>query len=320
MKPQRAAVIVGIDHYKQQPLTGCVADAKAIAAILARNDDQEQSANFQREVYISSEKTITKAELVAAFVHLFSIKNADVAVFYFAGHGAHTKSGGFLVTQDAQTHDEGVPMSQLITAANESPAGERIIILDCCHAGAVDELFGSAANIPLSQGVSILAACRTDEGAAERNGRGLFTSLICDALSGGSADIRGFVTVPDVYAYVDELLNLFKQTPLFKANVSKLIPIRRAASAIPDDTLRKLATYFPSEKHRLQLDPSFEPTSPNPNEDNTAIFANLQKFRAARLVIPDGEEHLYYAAMNSKTCSLTPLGQYYWRCVKAGKI
>jgi hypothetical protein len=47
---------------------------------------------------------------------------------------------------------------------------------------------------------------------------------------------------------------------------------------------------------------------------------DLQRYRGARLLVPDGEEHLYYAAMNSKSCSLSALGKFYWRCVKAGTI
>jgi hypothetical protein len=38
------------------------------------------------------------------------------------------------------------------------------------------------------------------------------------------------------------------------------------------------------------------------------------------LVAPVGEEHMYYAAMNSKSCKLTTLGAQYWRHVQSGKI
>jgi hypothetical protein len=37
-----------------------------------------------------------------------------------------------------------------------------------------------------------------------------------------------------------------------------------------------------------------------------------QRYRAATLVDPVGEEHMYYAAMNSTSCQLTPLGRHYW--------
>ena len=51
-----------------------------------------------------------------------------------------------------------------------------------------------------------------------------------------------------------------------------------------------------------------------------SIFKNLQKLESVGLVCPVGEEHMYYAAMNSKSCKLTPLGQHYWNLVKSGKI
>jgi uncharacterized caspase-like protein len=314
----RAALLVGIDEYDNNPLAGCEADAEAMLSALSRHADG--SANFQQQTLLSSKKTILRSHLVQGINEVFSIKDAEVAVFYFAGHGAFTKNGGFLVTQDASAHDEGVPMAQIVTAANMSPSREKIIILDCCHAGAIGELFGSAADVALSEGVSILAACRTDQGAAERGGRGLFTTLICDALDGGAADIRGFVTVPDIYAYVDQMLTLFDQRPLFKTNVSKLVHIRRAAPSISDEKLRKLMEYFATDDYTFPLDPSFEPTAEPADAHNEAVFGDLQRYRAARLVVPDGEEHLYYAAMNSKSCSLTPLGKYYWRSVKIGKI
>lgn len=314
----RAALFIGIDNYTNSPLSGCEADAQALSGLLSRNADE--SLNFQCSVMVSSEQTITKSAVNESIQTVFSNRDADVALFYFAGHGALTQNGGYLVTQDATKFDEGIPMAQLITAANASPSQERVIILDCCHAGIIDELFGSGANIPLAQGVSILAACRKDQGAAENNGRGLFTSLVCSALDGGAADIRGSITIPSLYSYVDEILTIFDQRPLLKANVSKLIPIRKSVPAVPDNKLRLLIKYFPQEGYVHALDPSYEPAADPAHAANEAIFADLQTFRGARLVVPVGANHLYDAAMQSKGCELTPHGRFYWRCVKAGKI
>jgi hypothetical protein len=313
----KAAILIGINDYTVAPLTGCEADASALAEIISRNADH--SANFQTSLLLSSHGPVLKAHVAEAAECIFSI-HADAALFYFAGHGAHTGAGGFLVAQDATKYDLGLPMMQIVDAANRSTSSERIIILDCCHAGAVGELFGSLIDMPLKRGVSILAACRKEQSATERNGRGLFTSHICDALSGGAADVRGLVNVPGIYSYVDEVLTLHEPRPLLKANVSELVPIRRAAPAVADEKLRKLTTYFPKMTHQFQLDPSFEPTAQPDHPVNEAIFADLQQYRAARLLTPDGEEHMFYAAMNSKTCSLTPLGQHYWLRVQAGKI
>ena len=38
------------------------------------------------------------------------------------------------------------------------------------------------------------------------------------------------------------------------------------------------------------------------------------------LVVPVGETHMYYAAMNSKSCKLTALGVHYWNLVKNNRI
>jgi hypothetical protein len=33
-----------------------------------------------------------------------------------------------------------------------------------------------------------------------------------------------------------------------------------------------------------------------------------------------GEEHMYFAAMHSTGCLLTPLGKHYWRLAKSKRI
>ena len=55
-------------------------------------------------------------------------------------------------------------------------------------------------------------------------------------------------------------------------------------------------------------------------DENTAVFSDLQKLEGVGLVVPVGEEHMYYAAMNSKACELTAVGKQYWRLVKEGRI
>lgn len=79
---------------------------------------------------------VTRASLKQAVQDLFT-RQAEVAVFFFAGHGTVNNLGGYLVTQDAKHYDEGLSMIDVLTLANNSLALERIIILDCCHSGAL---------------------------------------------------------------------------------------------------------------------------------------------------------------------------------------
>ena len=53
---------------------------------------------------------------------------------------------------------------------------------------------------------------------------------------------------------------------------------------------------------------------------NVKVFKDLQKMEGVGLVVPVGEEHMYYAAMNSTACRLTALGAQYWRLAKEKKL
>lgn len=74
-----------------------------------------------------------------------------------------------------------------------------------------------------------------------------------------------------------------------------------------------MATLFPSDAYGFPLDKSYEPEEPSHDPEHTKIFALLQKLRAARLVEPVGAEHMYFAAIENKSCQLTALGRAYWK-------
>jgi len=314
----KKALIVGIDDYPDAPLSGCVNDASAIAAVLESNGDG--SPNFDIKLLTSPSDEINKSNLKGAIRTLFE-GDCEKAVFYFSGHGFIESTGGYLVTPDYEKNDEGIPMDYILTLANQSKAKDKIILLDCCRSGS----FGSPAVAggavsQLAEGVSVLTASRESESALEINGCGVFTSLVTDALQGGAADLRGHITPGSIYAYVDQALGAWDQRPIFKTNVSRFTSLRTINPPIPLDVLRKIIEYFPSPESEHALDPSYEYTSRKPDENNVKIFKNLQKFTSARLVVPIGEEHMYFAAMSSKACKLTALGYQYWRLVKEKRL
>ncbi len=182
----RRALIVGFDAYPASPLAGCVNDALAVETLLARNEDG--SPNFTCEMLTAPPrsippKVITKANLRGKLKHLFA-DEADVALLYFSGHGTENNLGGYLVTPDAEEYDEGVPMEQVITLANASKAREVVIILDCCHSGALGNppvLSNQMAIV--REGVAVLTASRATQVSVELvpTGKGLFTSILCEA-------------------------------------------------------------------------------------------------------------------------------------------
>jgi Caspase domain len=314
----RRALLVGIDEYATSPLSGCVNDAKRITALLERHHDG--SPNFNCRALVAPPTSINRATLRKAVEELFE-GESDVALLFFAGHGTINNLGGFLVTQDAKRYDEGVALTDVLTFANNSKARERVIILDSCHSGALGQIPAiSNETAVLREGVSVLSAARDTEFAMEKDGGGLFTGLVCDALAGGAADVCGKVTTASVYAYVDQALGAWQQRPLFKSHVSKLISLRSCAPDVLPEILRLLPRYFPDPTQEFLLDPSYEPDAEPDHPEHEEIFGHLQKLRATRLVEPVGEEHMYYAAMNSKSCRLTALGRFYWHLANTGKV
>jgi hypothetical protein len=313
------ALIIGIDDYPTSPLSGCVNDAKAMEALLKEHADG--SPNFDVRLVTAPGATITRSSLRKSISELFEMADCDVALLYFSGHGTENNLGGYLVTPDAASYDEGVNLAEVLTMANASPARERIIILDSCMSGAFGQVPASgsdAASLP--EGVSILTASRAGQVSVESGGRGVFSELVCGALEGGAADVLGDVTAASVYSYVEQALGPWDQRPLFKAHLSKVEPLRRVAPAVSLDVLRLLPSWFSNAETEYPLDPSYEDQVPGFDPDNVAIFKKLQKCRDAKLVEAVDEEFLYFAAINSKACRLTPLGKHYWRLAQAGRI
>ncbi len=315
----RKALIVGIDHYPNAPLQGCVNDANRIHKLLAQHHDD--APNFSCKQLTSSVKQkITRTALRKHLQDLFAYKN-EFVLFYFAGHGIVNDFGGYLVTQDAVADDEGVAMLDLLNLANQSQATEIAIILDCCHSGEMGVIKAlESEQAHLREGVSILTAAQSNEPAAEQDGSGLFTTLICEGLEGGAADIAGNVTVAGLYAFVDQALGAWEQRPLFKSHVRRLLPLRKCKPVVGLEILRLLPRYFAFAEADHFLDPSYEPDAKEYKPKHGKIFSHLQKLRATGLVVPVGAEHMYYAAMKRKSCRLTSLGRYYWKLAKDGKI
>lgn len=314
----RKALIVGINNYPSSALAGCVNDANALATIIESNGDG--SPNFGVRLLTCPGIQITRPVLREAIEKLFA-GDSDMTLLYFSGHGYIKSTGGYLVTVDAKKYDEGVSMDEVLALANQSKAKNKVVILDCCHSGAMGSPNLAANNIAqLSEGLSVLTASRDSEYAMEIGGAGVFTSLVIDALKGGAADVRGNITPGSLYAYVDEALGAWDQRPIFKTNVTSFATLRRIPPKVPFDVLRRITQYFSTPDSEYQLDPSYEDTDPSAKPDNIKVFKELQKLQSVGLVIPVDAEFMYFAAINSKSCRLTALGYQYWRLVNEKKL
>jgi hypothetical protein len=321
----RKALVVGINKYPTAPLYACVKDASAFGAIMETDGNGDPNFSVKLETDVP-----TKGKLLELVSELFKSED-DVALFFFSGHGYESELGGFLVTPDATKNDFGLSMADVLSLANKSKAKNRIIILDCCHAGAVGTSPLTGGNITtINSGVTILAASKSDEAAMEVNGHGVFTSLLLDGLQGGAADISGAITPGSIYSYIDKALGPWGQRPVFKTNITQFISLRNITPRVPKEIIRKITRYFPAPQDEFALDPSYEDTNslkikheviaPYADENNVAVFKELQQFQSVGLVVPVGTPFMYFAAMESKSCKLTALGYHYWRLVSEKRL
>lgn len=318
----KKALVIGIDEYPICPLDGCVNDAFAISKLLETNGDGSRNFDVKMIPNISS-----KSDLLNLVEELFS-GDADIALFYFSGHGTEVGSG-YLVTPDFHDRDLGVSMMEILSIANRSICKNKIIILDCCYSGKFGEnAISDTKDSILGNGVTIMTSSSRNQVSIEdkNTGHGVFTELLIQGLNGSAADIGGNITPASLYSFVDQSLGAWEQRPVFKTNISRFLPVRTIEAKVPKAILRKLSNYFPNVTDEYNLDPSYEFTNtpelehtiiePFADENNVRKFKDLQLYESVGLVEPVGTEHMYFAAMKSKSCKLTALGVHYWRLAK----
>lgn len=323
----RIALMVGINYYEHcSTLHGCVADAHAVQAALERHGDG--MVNFDCKLLAGTGPTerVERSSLKDAVAELFKTQ-AEIALFYFAGHGYIEATGGYLVATDSCRGDEGLALSDVLTLANASPARNKVIVLDSCHSGIVGTSPAPGQLAALSEGLTVLTASTADQYATEENGSGIFTTLLVDALHGGAANLTGDITPGSVYAHVDQSLGAWEQRPVFKTNVRQFVSLRRVPAPIALEELRRITEFFPNPGYAFKLDPTFEPElkgrdpgMPAPVLDNTRKFSILQRYNRLNLVVPVGAQHMWHAAMQSKSCRLTVIGEHYRRLVERHRI
>lgn len=328
----RKALIVGVDYYTNfTQLSGCVNDAESVAEALERHDNGD--INFATpKVLLAPDRhsAVNRDDLRNAVKELFS-GSADIALLYFAGHGHIEETGGFLCASDCRSGHEGLPLSDVMVWAAESKAKNKLIILDSCHSGIAGERPTSKGTSEITEGMTILTASTAEQYAHEGgNGApGVFTNLLVDALGGSAANLLGDITPGSIYAHIDQSLGPWGgQRPVFKTNVTEFVSLRKAKPPIPTEDLRALATHFPSQGFDFRLDPAFEPerneeqkkdpSIPPPDPQKNKVFAVLQRYVSVNLVRPVGasKPHMWHAAMESKSCQLTILGEHYRRLVE----
>lgn len=314
----KRALLVGLDEYTGfSPLGGCVNDVHALEPLLARNDDG--SVNFNCQVR-TSPFDISRDGLLGDVERLLG-PGADVALLYFAGHGAAAGSDVVLCTHDGTSTTPGVGLSQVLGSVRESPVREVIVVLDCCFSGAAGGVPQLGADLTvLRDGVTILAASRGDQTSAEASGRAS-SRPICAGPSKVAPPTSWAGSPLPVCTHTSTSRSVLGTSAQCSApawtgftNFAAVHPpLRSSTSNGSRSCSRRLTTRCSST---FRTSPEAEPSHPEHEE----TFGVLQACRAAKLVEPVDADHMYFAAMQSKACRLTPLGRHYRAMAEQGLL
>jgi hypothetical protein len=147
-----------------------------------------------------------------------------------------------------------------------------------------------------------------------------FTELVLSALDGGAANVRGQLSAAAIYGYVEQAFGSWQQQPMYKSHAHQLSPLRLCNASVSDELLRQLPTLFRSPYAKFAMDPSFEYTTEQANQDNVHTFDLFKKLRNSNLLTTEDELDLYFVALQSIYVQLTPLGKFYWRLAKDGRL
>jgi len=181
----------------------------------------------------------------------------------------------------------------------------------------------------LTEGLTILAAARSYQLSWEEGQTrgGVFTKLLCAALEGGAANVLGDITLGAIYAQVETQLGAWDQRPLFKCHVASSVVLRKREPLVELAILKKIHDYFPNPEDQFRLDPTYEEDKHHVPEDlrqvdkdHEQVMSHFRKYATQNLLVPVGEDYLYWAAVHSKSCRLTEIGQYIWQMVERRRI
>jgi len=130
--------------------------------------------------------TATRSGMLAALARLAAeAQPEDVAVIFFAGHGAADGKDFYLLPADASLTAPalaGISTGDLAKAITKVPARKKVLIVDACQSGG--GLSKLAAAIPRTPGTSIVLIASSLASAMEirRLGHGILTHVLLEAV------------------------------------------------------------------------------------------------------------------------------------------
>jgi hypothetical protein len=182
---KKAALVIGNGAYLSSMLTNPENDARAISGVLKK-------IGFE----VSEYENLNQSQMKKAIDDFgMKLKNYDVGLFFYAGHGIQSKGYNYLIPVDAYLQSETqveydcVQADRILGYMEESGAKVKIMILDACRNNPFERSWTRAAsgkglatmNAPI--GTIIGYATAPGSTASDGSGKnGLYTSALLESI------------------------------------------------------------------------------------------------------------------------------------------
>lgn len=181
-------LITGVSNYEGtvNDLQQSTKDAKSFYELMSKHTNDVTiltSKNAYRKNVLDKLSTIARAA-----------KTGDCIMLYYSGHGT---PGAICL------YDEFLGYSDIVNIMKQSKASQKVLIVDACHAGTVNDDI-SQHNITERDGLVCIMGCRPEEYSQENSylGAGYLTQGLLKALRGkGDTNRDRRITVLEAFKY-----------------------------------------------------------------------------------------------------------------------
>ncbi len=213
---RKTAIVVGVDSFEDpelDDLSYARNDATALHNLL-QGETGEQFDHVELITQGNHSDALTTIERITT-----DTQRSDLLLIYYAGHGLVRNQKLHLAFGNTRTdlvHSTALKYGNLLDVVEQAAARVRLIILDCCYAGAAGEDASRSAlseQLQLELGANsrtlvMTSATSTQVAREARNYRhGVFTKHLLDGLK-GAADRNGdgAVDTRELFDYLEEMM------------------------------------------------------------------------------------------------------------------
>ena len=213
--PRKVAVLIGQNRFPASSqltdLAFAEADMTAIGDLLTATPGQP----YDEVIRIpsgSSHDAFVQLEEAAS-----QLRHDDTFMVYYSGHGVRDRRRrlylAFENTNEERLSSTAIKVGNILDLLQSHNARRRVLVLDCCYAGAVGAEFDRSglseqvANEVQGAGTVVITSATKTEIAREdpELGQGIFTRHFIDGLAGAAdADGDGTITSEELFQYVHE--------------------------------------------------------------------------------------------------------------------